>query len=407
MHFSMATLGVSSTNRAHHRLHHASRFVLECEMLEDRQLLSAGQPGIGTIPQATAPVSASASDVPPAGASTGVSGPTSLANASSLASEFGSPSGLNYSQVGYLLEETGSTGLPLSLQPAGVSIPQTLNGTTNTVINLSVTALNPDMTSSTAAITDTQVDADAYLVPTAAGQLRDLLGQSTAPAVTHVYSAATLTSDPVVARSPVTSNAPPPVTIGGANLSANSDVNPPSSQALDFVEPSQAQPGAASEQTPSTPTAPQTAPQSEQAPPSAPGAAQAPSSEGAPEQPAGQGTPSSAPAAGSEPAPGQEGSAGGVAQFHAIPPMSAPAVDAALALADTRIPTRLHDGDIAQANDDALSATDTSWSFSAIFGAAAVAAAGYNLALRGSDVSRARFMPRWSGAERPAKGKTA
>ncbi len=91
-------------------------------------------------------------------------------------------------------------------------------------------------------------------------------------------------------------------------------------------------------------------------------------------------------------------------RVHPLPPMSDPNVDAALDLTDARVLTRSHDGDGSRP-DDRFSSTNTSWSFSAIFGAAAVATGGYHLAMRESDRLRGRSIPRWQGAERPTKRK--
>jgi hypothetical protein len=68
--------------------------------------------------------------------------------------------------------------------------------------------------------------------------------------------------------------------------------------------------------------------------------------------------------------------------------------------------TRTHDGQDSQ-TDDELSSTNTSWSFSALFGAAVVAAGGYHLAMRERDRFQGRSIPRWMGAERPNKRKLA
>ena len=77
-----------------------------------------------------------------------------------------------------------------------------------------------------------------------------------------------------------------------------------------------------------------------------------------------------------------------------LPPVSDPNVDAALDLTDDRLLTRSRDGEGSQA-DEQFSSTNTSWSFSVIFGAAAVAVGGYHLALREADRSQGRSIPRW------------
>ena len=107
-----------------------------------------------------------------------------------------------------------------------------------------------------------------------------------------------------------------------------------------------------------------------------------------------------------QPAPqGEQAPAPDDAQIRPLPPISDPDVDAALDMTDGRILTRSRDAGSSEA-DDQLSSTNTSWSFSAIFGAAAVASAGYHLAIREADRFRGRWIPRWVGAERPTKRKT-
>lgn len=92
------------------------------------------------------------------------------------------------------------------------------------------------------------------------------------------------------------------------------------------------------------------------------------------------------------------------AKVRLVPAISDPKVDAALDLTDSRVLTRSRDADSSDTQTENLS-TDTSWSFSAIFGAAAIAAGGYHLAMRESDRFRGRWIPRWVGAERPTKKK--
>jgi hypothetical protein len=87
-----------------------------------------------------------------------------------------------------------------------------------------------------------------------------------------------------------------------------------------------------------------------------------------------------------------------------LPPIIDPNVDDALDLTDSRVLTRSRDGDGAQP-DDEFSSSNTSWSFSAIFGAAAIATGGYHLVMREADRFKGRSIPRWVGAERPTKRK--
>ena len=198
MHFALPAGLAASIGVSRNRVHHQTRSTLPLESLEDRRLLSAGT--------AAQPISGSAQPITTIQEAPGVS----ASSVASRAGEFGTPSGVNSSQIGYLLGQVATPTLPAVLQPAGVSIPQTVAGPQSdpqtgadlTVTNLSITILNPDMTSDSAAIVDSQVDSDAYLVPSTPQMLREYLGESSMPMATHVRTAATLTSDaPLAARS--------------------------------------------------------------------------------------------------------------------------------------------------------------------------------------------------------------
>jgi hypothetical protein len=107
-----------------------------------------------------------------------------------------------------------------------------------------------------------------------------------------------------------------------------------------------------------------------------------------------------------KPAPqGAQPQAPEAAKPNPLPPISDANIDAALDLTDARVLTQSRDGDSAQP-DDQFSRENTSWSFSALFGAAAVVTGGYHLAMRESERFRGRAIPRWQGAERPTKPKS-
>jgi hypothetical protein len=63
-------------------------------------------------------------------------------------------------------------------------------------------------------------------------------------------------------------------------------------------------------------------------------------------------------------------------------------------------------GDAAAQSDDQPAGAYYSWSLSTVFGATIVAAGGYQLAIREADRFKARWTPRWIGAERPTKRKS-
>ena len=114
-------------------------------------------------------------------------------NQSNVATQAGAAGGASYGQVGNLLDELSASPTPLSLSNGVVATPALLStnpsanliGSTLTLTNLSVTWLNPEDTSSEAAITDTQVNSDAYLLPSTSQVLDDHLGESTIAGVTH------------------------------------------------------------------------------------------------------------------------------------------------------------------------------------------------------------------------------
>jgi len=89
-----------------------------------------------------------------------------------------------------------------------------------------------------------------------------------------------------------------------------------------------------------------------------------------------------------------------------LPAISDPDIDAALELTDARILTRSRDDAAPSSDDHVVDQSNTHWSLSALFGAAAVATGGYHLVLRESDRFRGRSIPRWVGAERPTKRKS-
>jgi hypothetical protein len=87
-----------------------------------------------------------------------------------------------------------------------------------------------------------------------------------------------------------------------------------------------------------------------------------------------------------------------------LPPTSEPDVEATLDLTDAHVLTRSRDGD-ASAQNDRFASTNTSWSFSVLFGFTVVASGGYHFAIRQADRLKGRSIPRWVGAERPNKRK--
>jgi hypothetical protein len=404
------------------RARRGMRLAPRCEYLESRQLLSIGQtgPAAGVLASRSVPVAQAPS--PPAASSVGVS------SDSSSAAKFGTPGGLNDGQVGFLLNEFAA--LVDSATPS-VAILATLaaNPTSDEIevnlalTNFSVTVLNPVDTSVAAAITDTQVDADAYLVPSTTELLEgylgvptalpsqvgfmfsDLLGAGTAPDVTTTNAHSTVISNADTPGSSVTHLGRNLVSTRGQSapqeLSVYPQSSPPDDEPLELGAPAEAppvQPAPPDGQAPAPGNAPQPAPPGGQTP--------APEQAPQPAPPAGH-----APAPGAAPEavpPGEKAPAPETAPARPLPPSSDAAIDAALDLTDARVFTRSRDRDASQP-DDPLPRIDTSRSLSVVFAASVVASGGYHWAMRTADRSRSqgRLVPRWLGAERPTRQKIA
>ena len=390
-----------------HRARRTARFALRCEHLESRQLLSIGQTGLAAGVLASHSVPAAQVASPPAASSVGVS------SDSSSAAKFGTPGSLNDGQVGFLLNEFQA--VDTATQPAVILAALAANPTSDAIevnlalTNLSVTVLNPVDTSVAAAITDTQVDADAFLVPSTtelldgflgvptasasqAGFLfSDLPGAGAAPNVTTTNAHGTVISNTSAPGASVTNPGPNHVSSLGQSIPWEFSIFPQSSS---------------SDDEPIKPAAPAEVRQAQPAPPA--GQAPAPKSEPPPAPPAGQG-----PAPKSEPqpdAPPEGDPAREPAKARPLSPVSDSDIDAELDLTDLRVRdfTRSRDGD-APDPDDGLSRVDNSRSLSVLFGVAMIASGGYHTAIRTADRSRSQghLLPRRSGAERPTPPKTA
>ena len=155
------------------------QFAPRCDDLETRQLLSIvsmGPPGNVLVGASVAGAQVTSST-----AASGVN----LAGNSSAVAQIGVSNGQSGVQPGSILSQLG---LPSSPNAANaVSTAQTVNPTVTALglnlpfANLPITVLNPVETSVAAAIIDTQVDADAYLVPSTTELLESYLGVRTTP----------------------------------------------------------------------------------------------------------------------------------------------------------------------------------------------------------------------------------
>jgi hypothetical protein len=361
---------VRRTGASTRRTRRTTRFALNCEPLESRQLLSVGQSGFAAgaaMPAAQLAVPAQVFNAAPRSAPV-------------VEIEFGSIAGVNQLQViifgvngissqtvggGSVFSPTptapfGGSGLGMGSESGIAGINSGISGINNSGIGnnatgvilpttLLITPLNPNVTSSM----NTPGGPPVILVVVPLTTFVVHLGASSAPATAQTNS--TLLSN-IDEMPPMTRFGQSDVFNGERVFMETLDITPRGSSLIDFVEPFRPVPPIEAPQV-------QPEPQGEQAP---------------------------VPDAG---------------KIRPLPPISDPNVDAALDLTDARVLTRSRDADSSEA-DDQLSTANTSWSFSAIFGAAAVASGGYHLAIREADRFRGRWIPRWAGSERPTKRKT-
>jgi hypothetical protein len=364
-----------------------TRCAVHCDPLENRHLLSVGQTGaaVNLAVRAAAP-----------GAQVATS-PAAAAVASSDSSnvtEFGTPAGVSSAQVANLLNEVAFAPTPVNLSTGTVATtaPLTTNPAINvtgvnlTLTNLSVTWLNPDDTSVASAIIDDQVDSDAYLVPSTTELLEGYLGEKVGTPVTLWNTKGLMVSNPQAPAPPVNPVGRNPVSNRGQSFRSLPDHNPVNSPTPDFSEP----PGPAE---PAKGPQAQPVPQSGQAQPRDNTRQRAPDGnqirpQGPVPQPAPKG--GQAPPRDTVPQPPPEGKGqqappkGAAPDRPVLPPVSDPDADAAPG----------------QPSD-----TDTSSSFSVIFGTAMMATGGFRLTMRQADRSQGRSVPRWLGSERPARRK--
>jgi hypothetical protein len=350
-----------------------TRFALHCEPLETRQLLSIGQTSLGASVLAS-----------PTTAFALVSAPVAVSNST--------PSGLPNSSVSGVATSDGqspivSVGTANSTNSANVPIFVTGNANGNEVnggdnvagfsplTSSTITPLNPTDTSSTASSTEPQPDVTVFVIPPPLAPPVLQLGPSTTPTTTVSNSTSLSNLD---AQPPSATHFGQGDPFGGRRLYMEGiNANRLSLSLIDNIDPL---PPAARVNGPEvSPVQPVDAP----APPPAP--------------------PVDAPKA--PPAPqGDQPPAPDATNVRPLPPTSEPDVEATLDLTDARVLTRSHDGD-ASAPNDRFASTNTSWSFSVLFGFTVVASGGYHFAIRQADRLKGRSIPRWVGAERPNKRK--
>jgi hypothetical protein len=367
-----------------------TRGAVQCELLEDRRLLSGAPSNLGAV-VLPHPAISSAEVAAPANASA-----VAILSQSSVTSEFGTSGSVSSGQFSFLLDESVDTptGVSQSAGPVATTAPLSTNpqanllGSTLTLTNLSVSVLNPQMTSSADAIIDDQVDSDAFLVPSTTEVLEAELGERVTLPVTlwntNAFNTPSQNQAPPPPHQPVGRN---PVSNRGQSFRSIPDVNPSGPERVDFSEPPpavgpgqgpQVQSGPQPGKAPSQPGAlPETgAPTGEQAPPETKKTPQ-PAPNG--DQTAPRGTqPGQPPSDGQSPA---QGPTPGQREPPRHNPDGSPA---------PRMTTH----------------TDTSQSLSVMFGTAILAVGGHSLAMRQKDRSQGRDIPRSWGAERPNTRKT-
>jgi hypothetical protein len=368
---------------------------LHCDLLESRHLLSIGQVGAAALvpPSPDVPAAQVSSPLVASNVNASVSSESSIANQTQL----GTAGGADSAQVGLLITNpaTATAGLIATTATLTTNPQSNVLGANSTLTNLSVSVLNPDDTSTEAAIIDTQVDSDAFLVPSATDLLDDHLGKVFNPAATvsgmlgagnssgsqgsHGSSSSVVSSGPNAVSS-LGQSAPPGLRI--------STLSSPSGESGEPV-----QPGAPTAQ----PAAPTTVPQPAQPAGKAPEPAPAPQ----PAQPAGKApepapAPQPAPPDGkpaapaASPSPDQSGEqipAQETAQAPQFSPVGRWDIDAVLELTDVRALTRSREGNKAQL-DDPLTRADTSQRLAACFAAVMVAWGGYRRMMQNDDRNR-------------------
>jgi hypothetical protein len=370
---------------------------LRCDLLESRQLLSIGQAGASALvpPSPHVPAAQVSSPLVASNVNASVSNEASIANQNQL----GTAGGADSAQVGLLITNpaTATAGLIATTETLTTNPQSNVLGANSTLTNLSVSVLNPADTSTEAAIIDTQVDSDAFLVPSATDLLDDHLGRVFDPAAAFSGMLGTgngsgsHVSGSQGSGSSAVSSGPSAVSSFGQSAPPGLKISTLSPASGDSVEP--VQPGAPTAQ----PAAPTTVPQPAQPAGKAPESAPAPQ----PAQPAGKApepapAPQPAPPDGKPPAPaaspssdqsGEQVPAQETTRAPQFSPVGRWDIDAVLELTDVRALTRSREGNMAQW-DDPLTRVDTSQRLAACFAAAMVAWGGYRRMMHNDDRNR-------------------
>ena len=390
---SLAPAYERSKTSNRHPTRRTRRFALCCELLESRQLLSVGQASLS------------------AGAAMNLS--TATPQTSVPAAVAGSvPSGLsNNTEFGFAtsgsLSSTGSLGTANPTNSANASIFTEANVNGSSVnsgdnapglaldSNLAVSPLNPNNTSIAESTRELEPDQTNFIVPPPTLIVASVqLGGSSSPATAISAGSNTTNSSAITLALPAQ-----PTSAGQLSPSQIIQRGSVSLEGLSVIE--QPEPGPQILEPAPAPVpadAPNAQPQPDPTvnPPTNQPPAPVNGPEGQP-QPAPPATDTSSQAE-------QRATTPDDTKVQTLPLTHESEVDAGLDPTNARPLTRLRADKVIYA-DDKVAASDTSCSFSVVFGAVTVAMGGYNLAAREANRFKGRWIPRWVGIERPIKTK--
>jgi hypothetical protein len=369
------------------------RFALCCELLESRQLLSVGQASLSAGAAMNLSIATPQTSVP---AAVAVSVPSGLSNNT----EFG------FATSGSL-SSTGSLGAANPTNSANASIFTEANVNGSSVnsgdnapglaldSNLAVSPLNPNNTSIAESTRELEPDQTNFIIPPPTLIVASVqLGGSSSPATAISAGSNTTNSSAITLALPAQ-----PTSAGQLSPSQIIQRGSVSLEGLSVIE--QPEPGPQIlEPAPAPVPAEAPNPDAQPDPTVNPPTNQPPAPVNGPE-----GQPQPAPPATDTPSQAeQRATTPDDTKAQTLPVTHESEVDAGLDSTNARPSTRLRADKVVYA-DDKLAASDTSRSFSVVFGAVTVAMGGYNFAAREANRFKGRWTPRWVGIERPIKTK--
>jgi hypothetical protein len=369
------------------------RFALCCELLESRQLLSVGQASLSAGAAMNLSTATPQTSVP---AAVAVSVPSGLSNNT----EFGFATSGNLSPTGSL-----GTANPTNSANASIFTEANVNGSSVNSgdnapglaldSNLAVSPLNPNNTSIAESTRELEPDQTNFIIPPPTLIVASVqLGGSSSPATAILAGSNTTNSSAITLALPAQ-----PTSTGQLSPSQIIQRGSVSLEGLSVIE--QPEPGPQILEPAPAPVpadAPNAQPQPD--PTVNPPTSQPPAPVNGPE-----GQPQPAPPATDTPSQAeQRATTPDDTKAQTLPVTHESEVDAGLDPTNARPLTRLRADKVVYA-DDKVAASDTSRSFSVVFGAVTVAMGGYNFAAREANRFNGRWTPRWVGIERPIKTK--